>query len=390
VAAGTFPLGLTEIVYTATDASGNVSTCEFSVEVRDVSAPQLICPSDITLSTAPRWCFANLMYNVTAVDNCSGVVIPTRIAGPMSGTTLPVGITRVEYAVSDAAGNNASCGFNVEVRDTHAPEIANCPASMTVQATVSTSALCGANVNWTAPRAFEACGVLSSNQSHVSGDFFDAGTSTLVRYVFDDGRGNESTCEFSITVGACPAPLPIELVSFTARVVGENVVCNWETSMEINNDRFEIERTRAIGEPEYVGTVLSKGSGNLLQNYDLTDYSPYYATSFYRLVQYDNDGTKTVYPWQEVYLGFAKDELEITAFPIPTKNDVTVRVRGVENSATFKLYDMRGKLLMTETVKGEQEMSHRIDLSRYATGIYNLEVISQGYKPSSMRLIKTN
>ena len=383
-------LGETSIIYQAIDANGNVASCEVVVTVVDSEAPEIICPADITLSVAPRWCFANLIYNINATDNCTGALVPTLTSGPVSGTTLPIGSTRVEYSVSDAAGNSSSCGFEVDVLDTNAPEVMTCPGSMTVQPTTSTTP-CGSNVMWNIPTAFEACGNLSSSASHSAGGFFYSDSTTSIEYVFDDGYGNQSTCQFSIHVEACAgSPLPVELVSFSARVVEEKVLCNWETSMEINNDRFEVERTRAIGDPEYVGTVLSKGSGNMLQTYDLTDYKPYYGNSFYRLVQFDNDGLRTDYPWQAVHLEYDKFDMELSAYPVPSRNDVMIKVRGVESTAIFTLYDMHGKLLMTERVEGGPEMQHRVDLSKYAEGIYNLEVISEGYRPRSIRLIKSN
>jgi hypothetical protein len=39
-----FPLGFTELVYTATDAAGNQASCAFTVEVRDVEPPVVTCP----------------------------------------------------------------------------------------------------------------------------------------------------------------------------------------------------------------------------------------------------------------------------------------------------------------------------------------------------------
>ena len=44
----TFPVGVTTVIYTAVDSSGNSVTCEFDVTVEDNEDPQLTCPNDIT------------------------------------------------------------------------------------------------------------------------------------------------------------------------------------------------------------------------------------------------------------------------------------------------------------------------------------------------------
>jgi hypothetical protein len=55
----TFPIGATNVVYTATDAKNNTSTCTFTVTVAatnpcagDVTAPALTCPANVNVTTA--------------------------------------------------------------------------------------------------------------------------------------------------------------------------------------------------------------------------------------------------------------------------------------------------------------------------------------------------
>src|SRR4029077_11198723 len=43
---GTYPLGRTILTFTATDASGNASTCSMSVTVRDTTPPSLLVHAD--------------------------------------------------------------------------------------------------------------------------------------------------------------------------------------------------------------------------------------------------------------------------------------------------------------------------------------------------------
>ncbi|MGB4841073.1 MAG: HYR domain-containing protein, partial [Saprospiraceae bacterium] len=50
VSGASFPVGVTTNIFKATDASGNTSTCGFTVTVRDSEIPLISCPSDITMN----------------------------------------------------------------------------------------------------------------------------------------------------------------------------------------------------------------------------------------------------------------------------------------------------------------------------------------------------
>ena len=62
--------------------------------------------------------------------------------------------------------------------------------------------VCGAYVNWQDPVALDECGFVTVTQTSgdASGTFFPVGTSAPIIYTADDGNGNTSTCEFTVTV----------------------------------------------------------------------------------------------------------------------------------------------------------------------------------------------
>ncbi|MFN6117066.1 MAG: HYR domain-containing protein, partial [Flavobacteriales bacterium] len=88
-----FPIGITTIVYTATDAGGNTSTCSFTVTVTDNLVPSISCPADISVNNTVGTCGAVVTYTTpVGTDNCAGSTT-TRTAGLASGSTFPVGTT---------------------------------------------------------------------------------------------------------------------------------------------------------------------------------------------------------------------------------------------------------------------------------------------------------
>ncbi|MBK7501144.1 MAG: hypothetical protein IPI19_19260 [Ignavibacteriales bacterium] len=53
-----------------------------------------------------------------------------------------------------------------------------------------------------------------------------------------DGEGRHATFPY-IGADETDFPLPVELTSFTASVIGSKVKLNWQTATEINNYGFE-------------------------------------------------------------------------------------------------------------------------------------------------------
>jgi len=108
-----FMVGLTTITWTATDGSGNSASATQSVKVRDVEAPSLTVPLDITVSaTSPSGAVVN--YQLFATDN---VAVKSLSCTRASGATFPIGYNAVTCTAADAAGNSTSREFGVAVLD---------------------------------------------------------------------------------------------------------------------------------------------------------------------------------------------------------------------------------------------------------------------------------
>src|SRR5207302_357106 len=73
-----FPVGTVTIHWTATDSSGNSSSCDQTVVVLDNENPTITCPSNITTNTDPGTCSAHVNPGTaTATDNCGNGNPPT-------------------------------------------------------------------------------------------------------------------------------------------------------------------------------------------------------------------------------------------------------------------------------------------------------------------------
>jgi hypothetical protein len=108
-----FMVGVTTITWTATDASGNTTSASQSIKVRDVEAPSLTVPLNVTIpATSPSGAVVN--YQLNASDN---VAVTSLTCTKASGATFPIGTNSVTCTAADAAGNSTSGSFDVTVYD---------------------------------------------------------------------------------------------------------------------------------------------------------------------------------------------------------------------------------------------------------------------------------
>ena len=261
-----FPLGTTNVNYTVTDVSGNVTTCDFSVTVIDSENPIISnCPTNITLNATSN-CQAIANWAAPMVsDNCPN---PNIISNFSSGATFPFGTTTVTYNATDASGNTATCSFTVTIIDSVAPVFVTCPSNITLNA----NANCSAVANWTTPVVSDNCPnpVVTSNYN--SGTLFPLGQTT-VTYTATDAVGNSSTCSFVVnvvdnmnpTISGCPANISVNnttglcgaIVSWVNPTVADNCgAILMQTTGLANGDTFP------IGAPTLVTYVAHDSAGN--------------------------------------------------------------------------------------------------------------------------------
>jgi gliding motility-associated-like protein len=109
-----FPLGITPVIYTATDSIGNKSTCTFNVIVENGENPVITsCPRDTVIYDEGHGEATVFWKEPVAAVSC-GDVTTTRTHLP--GQTFPIGNTPVQYEFTDNLGRKSTCVFNVEVR----------------------------------------------------------------------------------------------------------------------------------------------------------------------------------------------------------------------------------------------------------------------------------
>ncbi len=167
----------------------------------------------------------------------------------------------------------------------------------------------------------------------------------------------------------CLSTLPVELVSFEAQVNSRgNVVVNWTTSSEINNDYFTVERSVNGRNWEVVGVKKGAGSSQQLNNYSMIDYDSYFGVSYYRLIQTDFNGVRKLYKIVSVDNNNLSNDF--TIYPNPAV--IHLYVQGDKISIeSISLYSALGENLASfvdfTSINKRKVM---IDVSNLPNGIY--------------------
>src|SRR5229473_8082680 len=216
-AAGSYPLGTTTVTYSATDQSGNRSSCSSSIAVVDTTPPSITCPAPITAEATGNESAFVVPGSATAFD----IAGPVTITGPAAGS-YPLGTTTVTYSATDQSGNRSSCSSSIAVVDTTPPSI-TCPAPITAEATGNESAF----VVPGSATAFDIAGPVTITGPAAGS--YPLGTTT-VTYTATDQSGNQSSCTTTITVVdttppsiSCPAPITVEATSVAGAFVTPGV-----------------------------------------------------------------------------------------------------------------------------------------------------------------------
>ena len=186
-----FPVGVTTVTITATDAAGNAGHGTFTVTVHDTIAPSVATHANV-VAEATDASGAVVTYAGASATDAVGVASYTYSQN--SGTLFPIGTTTVTITATDAAGNSGYGSFTVTVHDTTAPTL-TLPSNITAR----TSNPAGAVANFAVSANDGVDPSVTATATPPSGSTFPVGTTT-VNVSAQDSTGNVANGSFTVTV----------------------------------------------------------------------------------------------------------------------------------------------------------------------------------------------
>ena len=194
------------VTLTADDGNGNTESCTFTVTLKDVTKPVIICPANMTVA-ADATCSGVVGSHapVSVSDNCNPN--PTVTQSPAASTVLSGhnDVEIVTLTANDGNGNTQFCTFTVTLKDVTKPVI-TCPANVTIAADANCSGVVGAyspvsvsdncNPNPTVTQSPAPTTILSGHNDV-----------EIVTLTANDGNGNTQFCTFTVTLKDVTKPV---------------------------------------------------------------------------------------------------------------------------------------------------------------------------------------
>lgn len=145
-------------------------------------------------------------------------------------------------------------------------------------------------------------------------------------------------------------PLPVHFKSFTGKCVGDQTSLTWETTSEISNAFFVVEKSLDGRQWRALSKVTGAFNSNEIRRYQYTDNAGDGKTSYYRIRQEDADGKTTITNAITVF-GCGGSLEMISIYPNPTLEGVSVSTNA-KDQFKYALYDLKGILLKTGALSG--------------------------------------
>lgn len=168
--------------------------------------------------------------------------------------------------------------------------------------------------------------------------------------------------------------LPVEYISFTTKQAdcGE-IILNWETGVEINNDRFEIERSDNQGRSfEIIGQVGGKNEGASYQFEDKTVRGS--GNYYYRLKQIDFNGINSYSNIERINYT-CDEEFSFRLFPNPVDAYLNIETEGNEDISSIEVVDAKGRIVAKQVLRGDSRA--KIAVENLQPGAYVLKIINK-------------
>lgn len=187
-------------------------------------------------------------------------------------------------------------------------------------------------------------------------DFASYATTNIDELEIQGGASCNYVSIDNFTFGGA-VPLPVNLTAFTARLTGNTVKLDWQSSLEINCAYYEPEKSSDGITFTSIGNVKA-GS----KTYTYYDNSPLQGNSFYRLHIVDRDGQAAYSPVVALTTDIKPSDIKV--FPNPASDELNI-IAG--NAGQVQLSDMAGRIWSQTRITADH---NKVSLQGLARGLY--------------------
>ena len=165
--------------------------------------------------------------------------------------------------------------------------------------------------------------------------------------------------------------VPVALLNFDAKAGNRVINLSWNTSSELNNRGFAIERSIDGNTYERIGWTEGNNTISTMSSYAFTDSRVQAGiVYYYRLVQTNFDGRETLSEVRKASLSAA--DVLITLSPNPAKDLVRIAVSGSAGTGIIRLVNESGRIIRME--KANFAAPYFLSIKGMPAGVYFVQV----------------
>ena len=221
-----FPVGTTIVTYRATDDAGLFTECSFSITIVDTIPPSINITGcqNVTETFGADECtvIPTTIDDPDYFDNCwpkDSLVLSFVITGAtdtsgfgsVAGLEFNVGVSTVEYTVTDPDGNYANCSFTVTILRADIPWTAiTCPPASESYTLGPTT--CDTTLSLDPPTIDDYCVTATytitnnyNGDSVIVNETFPIGTTEVI-WIITDNSGNVDSCLVTVEISGIQLP----------------------------------------------------------------------------------------------------------------------------------------------------------------------------------------
>ncbi len=170
-------------------------------------------------------------------------------------------------------------------------------------------------------------------------------------------------------VGDQNAPLPVELLYFTAECKPQGTSLNWATASEVNSAYFELQRSTDLIHWSVLKKVTALGFHSSEYTYpEVLDASQYDGVRYYRLRQVDFDGKQEYF--QPVAADCPNSGTAVSIYPNPASEQL--RIQGAEPGSDWEIFDVSARSLLRGNI--QEEGTELISVLSLPAGLYHMHL----------------
>lgn len=179
----------------------------------------------------------------------------------------------------------------------------------------------------------------------------------------------------NVKLEGTPIPLPVDLLTFTARQQTDYVALEWTFDNARYLDRFEAEHATDQQDWQIIGTLRYEEELYKNKQAYLIHEKPTSGINYYRLRMVDLDGSQEVSRIESIY--FPKS---VGVRPVNTKVAHSLFIERLSSSghgSQLTITDLQGRTVHSATLPADV-FDFTIDMSTYPSGLYILRTLTGG------------